>query len=258
MRAAIEISKFIMLIIVIVVLLIPIYLWISETTKKVTDAEGFVLISADEGESILTSSDVNGLIQSTLAYSIITALVGAFIHSSIAFGLAYGLARGRFPLREELKMLTFIALMVPASVILGPLFWINSRMGLHDHFAGMYLAMWSVPWLTLPLYFYLNRLPDRMEHYGAMDGLNPYKIFTHLILPYSYKGLIAIFSLSFLINYHSLFAAAAALPFGGEDFHLKTSSSYLPLMITFFKLPETVLAQSTKLLAALIFQLPTI
>jgi ABC-type glycerol-3-phosphate transport system permease component len=161
-------------------------------------------------------------------------------------------------MRDELKLITFLALFVPATVLIGPLYWLNTNIGLSGHFAGTFLAMWTIPWLSLILYFYLARLPERMELYAELDGLNPRQIITQLVLPYSYKGLIAVFLLAFLLNYHSLFTAVMAVP--REAFALDTSVSfsYLPEMVSLFDQPSEVIPSSMKLLAALAWQAPSV
>jgi len=194
----------------------------------------------------------------TFVYTIPTALIAAFIHALLAFGLAYGLARGRFPLQEKLRLACFIALFVPATLVISSLYSINLKLGVQGNFVAAFLAMWSLPWLTALLYFYLLRLPERMELYAAADGMAPKQIFTELILPYSYKGLIAIFLLSFLIDYHSLFAAAAAIPQGSFVSTPTPSFSYLNVMISIFHQPTDVISISEKLRVALIFQIPSL
>jgi ABC-type glycerol-3-phosphate transport system permease component len=198
------------------------------------------------------------LVASSFYYTLPTALVGAFIHTVIAFGLGYGLARGRFPLREEFKLLSFLALLIPATVLIGPLFWLNSRTGLQGHFAATFLAMWIVPWLGLVFYLYLARLPDRMEYYAAMDGLTPRQILMQLILPHSYKGLIAVFLLAFLFDYHSLFAVASALAPDEFSGSAQLSFSYLPMMVSMLRQSSAAVPSSTKLLAMLVWQVPSI
>jgi ABC-type glycerol-3-phosphate transport system permease component len=256
-RALNIILKIILLVAIVTALLLPFYIWILAAGSHRADisVSGGYLSESPPDQSI---PDISVLVISSFAYTVPTAIVGAFLHTVIAYGLGYGLARGHFPLKEELKLLCFLALLVPTTVIIGPVFWLNSRLGLQGHFAAMFLAMWLLPWLALIFYLYLARLPERMELYAAIDGLSPRQVFAQLILPYSYKGLIAVFLLAFLFNYHSLFAAAAALP--TKEFHGEpsVSFSYLPMLISIFRQSSAAVPDSTKLLAALACQAPSV
>jgi multiple sugar transport system permease protein len=244
MRVVSKIFKLLILIVVITAVLTPIYWWVS------------VALTRDAAET--PGIEVGPIIGFTLMYSIPTALVAAFIHTLIAYGLAYGLARGRFPFREEIKLITFLALLVPATVIAGPLYWMNTKIGFHGTFAATFLAMWIIPWLSVVFYLYLGRLPDRMEQYASMDGLSRRQVFTELVLPYSYRAIIAIFLLAFLVNYHSLFAAAAALPVEMFTRDPESTFSYLPVMVSLFRQAPEVVSSSLKLYVALLFQIPSI
>lgn len=244
MRVAGFIFRPLILVVIFAAILAPIYMWVSAAFTR------------NPGET--TGIEVGPIISFTLLYSIPTALIAAFIHTLIAYGLAYGLARGRFPFREEVKLITFLALLVPATVIAGPLYWINARLGLHEQFAATFLAMWIIPWLAIILYLYLERLPDRLEQYALMDGLTKRQILTELILPYSYRAIIAVFLLAFLVDYHSLFAAAAALPIERFTQYPESTFSYLPVMISLFRLAPEVVPSSVKLYVALICQIPSV
>lgn len=250
---AVKILKVFILIGIITLVLTPFYLWVRSAFAPATASA----VAENITPVVIGTTNLSGAILLTFLYAIPTALIVAFIHTLLAFGLAYGLARGRFPLREELRLICFFALFVPATLVIGPLYSFNSTVSLQGHFAAIFFAVWSLPWLTALLYFYLLRLPERMELYAAADGMTPKQILTELILPYSYKGLIAIFLLSFLINYHSLFAAATALPHEAFFSSPSPAFSYLPVMVSIFRQPPDIIPPSAKLLAALIFQIPS-
>ena len=252
---AAKIVKVLIVIGIIVLVLAPFYLWIHSAVAPPPAASP---LAENISPVVVGAIDLSAVIILTLLYSIPTALIGGFINTLLAYGLAYGLARGRFPLREELRLISFVALFVPATLAISSLYRVNSSIGVQGHFAAMFLAMWSLPWLTALLYFYLVRLPERMELYAAADGMSRRQIFTELILPYSYKGLIATFLLAFLIGYHSLFAAAAAIPHEGFVSTPTPSFSYLNVMISIFHQPADVIPTAEKLRAALIFQIPSL
>lgn len=244
MRVLTVILKIIVLVVILTAILTPLYLWVSAA------------IPIDSSETL--AIEIGPTIGFTLLYSIPTAFLAAFIHTLISFGLAYGLARGRFPFREEMKLLTFLAILVPATVIIGPLHWINAGLGVQGHFAATFLAMWIIPWLTIVFYLYLDRLPDRLELYAAMDGLSRRQIIAELILPYSYKAIITVFLLAFIIDYNSLFVAASALPVENFTRSPESTFSYLPVMISLFRQASDVVPTSVKLYVALIYQVPSI
>ena len=202
--------KIILLVVIVTMLLAPVYMWVmAAITPDVDGASAGSLAEASPGTPI---PDLGRLIPATLAYGIMTSVMGAFIHTLISFGLAYGLTRGKFPLREELKLITFLALLLPGDGVARAAVLAEFPHGYRRIFRRDIHRDVDDPLADAVLYLYLARLPERMELYANLDGLSSRQILTQLILPYSFKGLIAVFLLSFLFNYHSLFAAAISLP----------------------------------------------
>ncbi|MCC6698929.1 MAG: carbohydrate ABC transporter permease [Candidatus Hydrogenedentes bacterium] len=140
------------------------------------------------------------------------SLVGIISISSMA---SYVLAKFTFP-GSKLVLLYFVSgLMVPAQLVLIPLFFqftTLSRWGtallapfgyeveLHDTFTGLitiYIAL-SLPFTILVLTGFFKSLPSELREAGIMDGCGEYGVFRHIMLPLSKPGLVTAAIFNFL------------------------------------------------------------
>jgi multiple sugar transport system permease protein len=123
----------------------------------------------------------------------------------VGFGAmaGYALARLRFRGREAIFGMFFSTLLVALPVILVPLFYVVSRMGLTDTYAGLILP---VAFTAFPVFlmrqFYLS-FPRELEEAADLDGAGYLRRFTRVVLPLSKPMLASLSVITFLATWNS-------------------------------------------------------
>jgi N-acetylglucosamine transport system permease protein len=140
------------------------------------------------------------------------SLAGILLFSAMA---AYVLAR--FPFRGNRLLFLYFAsgLMVPAQLVLVPLFFQFSAMSrwgsmllaplglelrLHDSLTGLiliYIAL-SLPFTILVLTGFFKSLPGTLREAGIIDGCSEYGVFRHIMMPLAKPGLVTAAIFNFL------------------------------------------------------------
>lgn len=95
----------------------------------------------------------------------------------------YALARLRFAGRQFWFFLVLAVLAVPAQVTLIPTFLILKLMGWLNTYQGMIVpGMANATFIFMMRQFFMN-FPKELEEAAAIDGLNPFQILWHIVLP---------------------------------------------------------------------------
>ncbi|MDZ4858212.1 MAG: carbohydrate ABC transporter permease [Candidatus Hydrogenedentes bacterium] len=153
----------------------------------------------------------------------------------IGFGAmaSYVLARFRFLGNRALYLYFITGLMVPAQLVLVPLFFqftylshagsallapLGLQVELHDTYTGLiliYIAL-SLPFTILVLTGFFRSLPGALREAGIIDGCSEFGVFRHIMMPLAKPGLVsaAIFNFIGLWNEYLL-----ALVFVNSDAH---------------------------------------
>lgn len=134
---------------------------------------------------------------------------------SIAAMASYALARFRFRGSRILFVYFLSGMMVPAQLVLVPLFFqftelstlgsallrpLGYEVRLHDSLAGIvtiYIAL-SLPFSILVLTGFFRSLPETLREAGIIDGCGEYRVFWHIMLPLARPGLITAAIFNFL------------------------------------------------------------
>lgn len=204
-----ELTLNIVSIIIAVIMLFPIYWMISCSFK--TDADIFAkvptllpkhwtldaYISQVAGGSNIFRSFFNSIIiaVSTMILSCVLAIPGA-----------YGLARFRMKGSRVFIMLFLVTQMLPATLILTPLYLIFNKMNLIDTYFAPILADMTIgiPFVILILRTYFLSLPKELEDSAKIDGCNTFTSFLKIMLPISTPGIIMCAVFSFLFAWGDL------------------------------------------------------
>jgi len=120
---------------------------------------------------------------------------------------AYVLARFTFKGVRPLFLFFISGMMLPAQLILVPLFFQYARFSewgsyllrpfgwqlqLHDSLGGLvliYIAL-SLPFTILVLTGFFKTLPNELRESAIMDGCNEYQVFWHVMLPLARPGIV--------------------------------------------------------------------
>lgn len=119
---------------------------------------------------------------------------------------AYGLARYRVRGTKAVLFLFLVTQLMPASVILTPLFMIFNKLHLLNTYLAPILsvATISVPFVVITTRPYFLSLPLELEEAARIDGCNAFKAFLLVILPVARSGLITASCIAFIYGWNDL------------------------------------------------------
>jgi alpha-1,4-digalacturonate transport system permease protein len=110
---------------------------------------------------------------------------------------AFALSKYRFP-GSSLALLAILAtLMIPATVVLVPIYLIVSELGLANNLWGVILPGLSTPTGVFLLRQYMLTIPDELIEAARMDHASEWRIYWRVVLPLATPALavVAIFSI---------------------------------------------------------------
>lgn len=109
--------------------------------------------------------------------------------------VAYGFARCRFPGRNALFMIVMLTIIVPAQVIIVPLFMQYSTYGWLNTYLPLIVPTFFGMGLRGGLFIFLFRqffigLPTELEDSARIDGCSTFRIFWNIVLPISKTAIL--------------------------------------------------------------------
>jgi len=148
---------------------------------------------------------------------IVNSLVYAFGATALTIvtGIpaGYGLAVGRFPGRRLVLTLTLIAMLMPATALVLPIFLELNAI----HLVGSALAV-ILPFAFFPFgvylayIYYATALPtDRLDA-ARVDGCGEWQVFVRVALPLARPVLALVFFFSFVADWNNFFLPYVVLP----------------------------------------------
>jgi len=127
----------------------------------------------------------------------------------IAVPGAYAVARLRFPAREFFTQSVLLIYMVPAIVLVLPLYAVFSQLELRNTLTGL-LIVYPATTIPVALYMlqgYFRGLPAEMEEAGLMDGLSRSGVILKITLPLSLPALASVALYVFMIAWNEFLFA---------------------------------------------------
>jgi multiple sugar transport system permease protein len=145
----------------------------------------------------------------SFANSCIISLSAMGISLILSTTAAYGLARFQFFGKKVLILSFLITQMLPATLILTPLFIIFNKLNLYNTFGGPIIAdaTIGIPFSVLMLRTYFLTIPKELDDSARVDGCNALTAFYKIMLPIAYPGVIVIAIFSFLFAWGDLIYA---------------------------------------------------
>jgi len=196
--------RYIGLTVVLIVMVFPL-LWMFR----------IALMSAGEtiGTSVLLSSSItfdnvidlfeSWLILRPLINSLVVGLIVTLGNILFCFMVAYSLARHRY-LGNRLLFGTVVAvLMIPAHVIIIPLYVLCVKTGIYDSYWALIL-----PWMVNPIGIflvkqYIESIPPNMEEAARIDGAGELRILFQVVMPLCKPALAVLAIQVFFTNWNS-------------------------------------------------------
>ncbi|WP_354435490.1 carbohydrate ABC transporter permease [Martelella mangrovi] len=199
-----------------IVVALPFYVMVMTSFKSQQS-----LISNPLDLSIDLSQGLSGLFNSYIelftVYSFGTFLMNSAIVSvatviiTLVFAVpgAYAVARLRFPGQAFLSRSILLIYMVPAIVLVIPLYSVFSQVGLRNSLIGLMIVY---PATTIPVALYMLQgyfrgLPSELEEAGLMDGLKRPGVILKITLPLALPALASVALYVFMIAWNEFLFA---------------------------------------------------
>lgn len=133
--------------------------------------------------------------------SLVVSVTTAFIGLMLASTAAYGFSRWNFPGKKAGLVFLLATQMIPASMMMIPLYILAARLGFINTYRGLVLAysVGSIPFSVWILKGYYDSIPASLEEAAMIDGATRMQTFYRIMLPLSLPGL----SIAFLFNFMS-------------------------------------------------------
>ncbi|MGF1475741.1 MAG: carbohydrate ABC transporter permease [Geminicoccaceae bacterium] len=211
---------------VTLVMVLPIYFWITVTIK--TDRDVFTLPpklvqfepTASHFKAVLLgisperqrmqetgalgfSGGGNTYMVPRLVDSVIIAVVSTILTVAIAVLAAYALSRLRFRGQHHFVYLVLTTRMLPPVAAAIPLFLIYKEIGLYDTHTGVILAhtFMNLPLAVLLLKSFFDDIPKELDEAALIDGASRWQIFWRIALPTMKTGIAATAVLCFIFSW---------------------------------------------------------
>ena len=195
---------YLILTIVLIVMLFPLA-WMFRVSVMSPGASVALgdLFSSDFTLGNFTDLFSTGNIGRYLFNSAAVALVVGISNIFFAFMVAYVLARSRSFATKVLFTTVVVVLMIPAHILIVPLYVLMLEVRLYDTFWALIL-----PWLLYPIGIflvkqYIETIPPSMEEAARIDGAGELRILTTVLMPLCKPALAVLAIQVFFINWNS-------------------------------------------------------
>ncbi len=144
-----------------------------------------------------------------LLVSTVVSMLTVVITLAFSIPGAYAVSRLRFPGRDLLSRSVLLIYMVPAIVLVIPLYAVFSQLGLRNSLTGL-LIIYPATTVPVALYMlqgYFKGLPPELEEAGLMDGLNRIGVIFKITLPLALPALASVSLYVFMIAWNEFLFA---------------------------------------------------
>ena len=144
------------------------------------------------------------LLNSTIV-SVVTVLITLFF----SIPGAYAVAKLRFSGREWLSSSVLLIYLIPAIILVIPLYAVFSQLGLRNSLLGLCIVY---PATTIPVALYMLKgyfagLPSELDDAGLMDGLSRLQIIMKIAMPLSMPAIASVALYVFMIAWNEFLFA---------------------------------------------------
>ncbi len=160
-------------------------------------------------EHVLTETDLPLWLFNSLVITIGTSIVGLIIAATGA----YAFSRFKFPGRGVGLTGLLATQLIPAAMLLVPLYILAVNAHLANTYVGMVigLSVTSVPFSIWILKGYYDTVPIELEEAARIDGCSQLSAFYRVLLPLSTPALAIVFLFNFLAAWNDYFLARILL-----------------------------------------------
>jgi arabinogalactan oligomer/maltooligosaccharide transport system permease protein len=145
----------------------------------------------------------------SLLITIGTSILGMIIAATSA----YAFSRFKFPGRSLGLVFLLTTQLIPAAMLLIPIFLLANQFNLTETYRGLILAysVTSVPFSIWILKGYYDTIPIELEEAARIDGCSQLEAFFRILLPLSTPALAIVFLFNFLAAWSEYFTASVLI-----------------------------------------------
>lgn len=158
---------------------------------------------------VLTQLPFLQWVWNSLIITVATALIGVILAATSA----YAFSRFRFPGRTPGLIFLLATQMIPASMLIIPLYILAYQLGLIATYRGLVIAyaVTAVPFSIWILKGYYDTIPIDLEEAAQIDGASPMQAFWRIIIPLSTPSLAIVFLFDFTSAWNDYLLARVIL-----------------------------------------------
>ncbi len=197
--------RYLLLVVLLVVMVFPL-LWMFRVSLQ--EAGASIDMASLTLSSTFTFDNYLDLFQSLRMgrYLFNSLFVGVAVtvgNILFCFMVAYSLARYRYLTNKLLFVSAIIVLMIPAHVLIIPLYVLCLKTGIYDSYWALIL-----PWLVNPIGIflvkqYIESIPPSMEEAARIDGAGELRILFRVVMPVCRPALAVLAIQVFVTNWNS-------------------------------------------------------
>jgi arabinogalactan oligomer/maltooligosaccharide transport system permease protein len=145
----------------------------------------------------------------SLAITAATAVIGVILAATSA----YAFSRFKFPGRSLGMVFLLATQMIPASMLMVPIYILAIKLGLVGTYKGLVIAyaVTSVPFSIWILKGYYDTIPIDLEEAARIDGCSELEAFWRILLPLSTPALAIVFLFNFTQSWNDYLMARVML-----------------------------------------------
>ncbi len=195
-------------ILIAVIFLFPIY-WLVAMSFK-SDAESFGKIVTYYPHEFTLKPWIENFSDAEFVKSLKNSMIIALLSMtlSMTFGVpaAYGMGRYKVPGSKGFLLTFLVTQMLPASLMLTPMYLIFNKLNLLGTYLGPALAIssGSIPFIVVTLRPYFKSVPTALDDAARIDGCGVFRSFFKIMIPAIKTGIITVVVISFLNGWNDL------------------------------------------------------
>ena len=179
-----------------------------------------------EGANRAMISDAARQVPAALLNSVTVAGSVAVVNLLLGGPAAFAFARMRFPGRRLWFLGLLMAPLVPAVALIVPYYLLVQQFGLLGSKVSLVVvhSIMTLPFTTLILSVFFNRIPDELNDAARVDGCTPFQAFLRIFVPLIRPSLLATGLFAFMLSFAEYLFAQSL---GGS-----AESRLLPVVMT--------------------------
>lgn len=148
----------------------------------------------------------DGVLYQWMWNSIYYSVASVSLSVAVALPVAYALATMRFPGRKLILTVTLLAMILPATAVVLPLFLEINALGLTNTAASVILPSAFFPFgVYLAYVYFATSLPRELLEAARMDGCGELRVFAYVALPLAKPVVALLVFFSFVANWTNYF-----------------------------------------------------